>query len=277
MNDTAEQPPPDATKPPASTDLELKITAAEAGVRAARTRLNVSRYVSVAAAVLVFVVVHNLASRIGVYESGLLPLALGFAGLVIALTEALQRAAFAKREGDLDLLEARKRLLAQLPSPTAEGDKKDYFDALVSINVDNLASYYSLVKTQTDKSFMVSLSMGVAGFILLIAGLALGFSNSQRAAVITYISTGAGVLTEFIASVFFYLYNRTIRQMKGYHDSLLDVQNVLLAFKLVGDTKVDAHRNEMMGKMLEFLMQKRTASQSDGAEPEGKKASAASA
>jgi hypothetical protein len=277
MNDTAEQPRPDATKLPTSTDYELKIATAEAGVRAAQTRLKVSRYVSVAAAVLVFVLVLNLASRIGIYESGLLPLAVGFAGLVIALTEAVQRAALAKREGDLDLLEARKRLLAQLPSPTAEGDKKDYFDALVSINVDNLASYYSLVKTQTDKSFMVALSMGVAGFMLLIGGLALGFSNSQRATVMTYISTGAGVLTEFIASVFFYLYNRTIRQMKGYHDSLLDVQNVLLAFKLVGDTKVDAHRNEMMGKMLEFLMQKRTASLSEGAEPDGKKASAASA
>jgi Cyanobacterial TRADD-N associated 2-Transmembrane domain len=47
----------------------------------------------------------------------------------------------------------------------------------------------------------------------------------------SYISTGAGVVTEFIAAVFFYLYNRTVRQMKEYHDSLLSVQNILCPSK----------------------------------------------
>jgi hypothetical protein len=93
--------------------------------------------------------------------------------------------------------------------------------------------------------------------MLLAAGLSLGFSKSDRAALMTYISTGAGVVTEFIAAVFFYLYNRTVRQMKDYHDSLLDVQNVLLALKLVGDTKDPSERAKMVEQTLGYLLAKK--------------------
>lgn len=38
-----------------------------------------------------------------------------------------------------------------------------------------------------------------------------------------------------MTSLLFYLYNKTIIQLKEYHSSLLDVQNVLLSFKLIQD------------------------------------------
>ena len=70
-----------------------------------------------------------------------------------------------------------------------------------------------------------------------------GFESAERSATsagrkvvlpcFSTISAASGIITEFISSIFFYLYNRTVRQLKEYHDSLIAVQNVLLAFKLI--------------------------------------------
>lgn len=120
--------------------------------------------------------------------------------------------------------------------------------------MENLAAYYELVKIQTDKSFRASLSVAYFGAGLIVIGLALGFFRTDAADKVTYISTGAGVLTEFISGVFFWLYSKTVRQLREYHDSLISVQNVLLSFKLVSDTKDPKDKAEMVSKMCEYLM-----------------------
>lgn len=70
----------------------------------------------------------------------------------------------------------------------------------------------------------------------------------------TALSGIAGVATEFISAVFFYLYSKTVRQMKEYHDSLLAVQNVLLSFKLVGDTTDPRDKAKMVEMLLQYLV-----------------------
>lgn len=143
-------------------------------------------------------------------------------------------------------------------SPSPESSL--YFNKLVKINVENLAAYYVQVKTQTNKSFTASLAVGIIGFALIILGLVLGLINVANSQTLAYISSGSGIVTEFIAAVFFYLYNRTVRQMKEYHDSLLDVQNILLSLKLVEDTKEESGKAKMVEKMLEYLVGKRNSS-----------------
>ena len=111
------------------------------------------------------------------------------------------------------------------------------------------------MKEQTDKSFKVSVVVGVVGFALIAVGLVAGFVRpAEDGPAITYLATGSGIVTEFIAGVFFFLYNRTVAQMKGYHDSLLQVQNVLLSFKIVGDTDDGAEKTKMVGDMLRYLV-----------------------
>ena len=127
-----------------------------------------------------------------------------------------------------------------------------YFEDLVDMNIKNLKEYYGLVKIHTEKSFQATRIAAITGFILIVFGLVIGFvsPNSVRVADI---STASGVIIEFIAGVFFYLYNRTVRQLKEYHDSLLGVQNILLSFKIVGDLKEDEDRVNMLGIMLSSL------------------------
>jgi hypothetical protein len=157
---------------------------------------------------------------------------------------------------ELEALNRRKTNVLQLAGIQSASGKPSYFDQLVKINVDNLGDYYTLVKEQTNKSFYAALIVGLLGFALVLAGLAMGFVNYQNTPPVTYIASGAGVVTEFIAGVFFYLYNKTVQQLKGYHDSLLNVQNVLLSFKIVEDIQSEEQRTAMVGLMLGHILGK---------------------
>lgn len=163
------------------------------------------------------------------------------------------------RQREYDQLISRRRVLASLSPKRFQQEEtieSSYFERLVQINVTNLAEYYAMVKVHTDNSFKVSIVAGATGFALIILGAIIGFSNNAETKTIAYISSGAGIITEFISSVFFYLYNRTVRQLKDYHDSLIDVQNVLLSFKIVGDLTDEKDKVKMATEMLKFLIGK---------------------
>ena len=166
---------------------------------------------------------------------------------------------------EIELLQTKKRIaarlqtggqsapLGQVTSPVDEGKPASYFDSLVTINVENLAEYYSLVKVHTNNSFRASLFVGVIGFSLIVVGVIASFGGVDKATPAT-IAAVSGIMVEFISGVFFYLYNRTVRELKDYHDSLLSVQNVLLSFKLVNDTEDATAKKDMTMQMCQFLL-----------------------
>ncbi len=131
--------------------------------------------------------------------------------------------------------------------------KPTYFDELVRINIENLDRYYRLVEAQTSRSFTTSIVTGLIGFALVAGGLAIGLSDAESQHL-SYVSAGAGLFTEFISAVFFYLYRRTVRQLKDYHDSLLSVQRVLLAFKAIDDLSDEDQKVEMLRLVIDHLM-----------------------
>lgn len=155
-----------------------------------------------------------------------------------------------ERRVELQKIQAQRQVYIQLTSPS--GGDEDYFRNLVTINVTNLREYYYLVKTHTNASFRTALGFGMVGFTLVGTGIALGYEKETKIAMVASI---AGVLTEFISSVFFYLYNRTVRQLKEYHDSLLDVQDVLLALKVLGSLQDPATKSEVVKSVVMYLMQ----------------------
>lgn len=156
-----------------------------------------------------------------------------------------------KNRFEVERLESKKKRYVDLFHGRKDTDT--YFDRLVGINVDNLGDYYTLVKQNTAQSFKLSAIVGVIGFAVLIAGLAAGYLD-ETYRNISYATAGAGAIIEMISGVFFWLYNRTVIQLKEYHDSLIDVQNILLSFKLIEDTKDVTKRAAMIQKMIEFLV-----------------------
>lgn len=130
----------------------------------------------------------------------------------------------------------------------------EYFSKLIEINVNNLEKYYKQVKTHTSLSFTFSLIVGLLGFGLIVTGVANGIINDVRKDYITYLSTASGIIIEFIAGVFFYLYNRTVRQLAEYHDKLIEVQNILVSFQLIDIVKDDDKKNSIIENMIGYLV-----------------------
>lgn len=175
----------------------------------------------------------------------------------IAITVLLSLAAVGldvgKSKSEIEKIEAIKRIY--LGFPESRDQKPEYFDSLVKINIENLAAYYSLVKVHTSQSFKVSLISSIIGFGLIVTGLIIGYKKDDK--IVGYLASGSGLLIEFISGVLFFLYNNTVQQLKEYHDSLIGVQNILLSFKLIESTNDEKVKAEMIGKMLEYLVQKK--------------------
>ena len=167
------------------------------------------------------------------------------------------RATLASLKADKDLWTIKKRITWQF---AAKLEKPSYFDSLVRINIENQAALYVLVKWHTDKSFKVAMRVCVFGFFLVIVGLILTITNLSNPPIGSYITIACGVITEIIAGVFFYVYNRTTRQIRGFYDSLLTEQNILLSFKLMEDSKDENEKAKIVSQMLTNLINKQNSS-----------------
>ncbi|HPT36658.1 MAG TPA: hypothetical protein PLZ44_00060 [Methanothrix sp.] len=149
------------------------------------------------------------------------------------------------------LIELERRIKAD---PTASSITKGFFKELVGLNIRYLNAYNAIIKDHTQKSFRVSIWSGIFGFSLILFGLYMGFEDkSNLNNNLAYLSAASGIIIEFISGVFFYLYNKTVRELKEYHNSLLDVQNILLSFNIVQDLDGEI-KTQMLSKMITSLL-----------------------
>lgn len=128
----------------------------------------------------------------------------------------------------------------------------NFFTKLVQINFKYLDQYYLQTQEQADKSFRLSMFASLSGFLLLATGvLILYFQQTDKIA--GYVTTGAGILSEFIAAIFFYLYNQTVLKMSEYHQKLVLTQNISLELKIT-----DEMDKVTKNKSLEMLIDRLT-------------------
>lgn len=113
-----------------------------------------------------------------------------------------------------------------------ENIDQNFFTKLVQINFKYLDQYYLQTQEQADKSFRLSTFAAISGLLIVVTGV---FMIYYGKTVPAYVTTAAGVLSEFIAAVFFYLYNRTILKMSHYHQKLVLTQNISLALKITDE------------------------------------------
>lgn len=131
--------------------------------------------------------------------------------------------------------------------------EEDFFNKLVKINFKYIDKYYDQTQNQADKSFKLSLVVAVLAFIIIVCGIVLMIQNKAEAGKII---TASGVLSEFIAAVFFYLYNKTITKMSEYHQKLVLTQNIGLALKIVEtlpDTEKIAAKADIVKNLTESV------------------------
>ena len=107
--------------------------------------------------------------------------------------------------------------------------EENFFTKLVQINFKYIDQYYLQTQEQANKSFRLSMFACLAGLVVIVLGIVMMFQGKTEPA---YVTTAAGILSEFIAAVFFYLYNKTIVKMSEYHQKLVITQNISLALKI---------------------------------------------
>ena len=107
----------------------------------------------------------------------------------------------------------------------------DIYKNLIKISYKYLDEYYLQTKQQAQKGFVVTVAISIMGVIIIAIGIGAMFLGKTTPA---YVTTASGVLTEFIATIFFYLYNKTLSSMSDYHNKLVLSQNISIALKIAG-------------------------------------------
>lgn len=131
-----------------------------------------------------------------------------------------------------------------------EDIEENFFTKLVKINFKYLDQYYLQTQEQAKRSFWLASFASITGLIIVTVGITMMFLNKTEPA---YVTTGAGLISEFIAAVFFYLYNQTVLKMSQYHQKLVITQNISLALKISEDMD-----NETKNKTQEMIVDRLT-------------------
>lgn len=155
--------------------------------------------------------------------------------LVILLVRQILRST--RHSLELQITKARAEMLK-------ESIEEDFFTKLVKINFRYIDQYYYQTQQQADKSFRLSSVAATTGFGVVITGIIMMFLGITQSA---YVTSGVGLISQFISAVFFYLYNRTILKMGQYHEKLVLTQNISVALKIAeglpGEAKIQAQQN----------------------------------
>lgn len=104
-----------------------------------------------------------------------------------------------------------------------------------------LSEYYAIGTSQAHRSFFYSLVAMWLGFAVLIGGVIgrfLGVMTTGASEIVLL----TGVVIEFIAAIFLWVYRHTIRQLTYFYSRQLKLHNTLLGYRLAcdaGDRKAE--------------------------------------
>lgn len=127
---------------------------------------------------------------------------------------------------------------------------KDLFENSIKMSYKYLDQYYLQTREQAQRGFFITMVVSIFGALLIAAGIIAMFLGKTAP---SYVTCASGIVTEFIATVFFYLYNRTITGMSKYHNKLVLSQNISIALK-IADSLPDAEKKVNKSLIISELM-----------------------
>jgi hypothetical protein len=175
-----------------------------------------------------------------------------FESILIGTTANLLNELFKKRAEDSE--QEKKNYSDKLEAATGD----DIFKYILLVNISALEGYVAQTRIQAQQSFNLSRIIAILGFaILSIAiGLSIFLTMSGKTDLnAAYLGGIAGVMTEFIAGIFFYLYNKTLQQLNLFHDKLVSMQQTSMSYmaaSLIKDEELkDKAKLELSNKLLD--------------------------
>lgn len=147
----------------------------------------------------------------------------------------------------------RRRMLEYEVEDIQDEVKEDIFENSIKMSYKYLDQYYLQTREQAQRGFLVTVCVSIFGGILISIGVIAMFLEKTNP---SYVTCASGVITEFIAAIFFYLYNRTITSMSKYHNKLVLSQNISIALKIADTLPSDDKaktKNLIIGELLKDI------------------------
>ena len=130
---------------------------------------------------------------------------------------------------------------------------------LVTYSRLELEQYYKIGLNQTQRSYSYSVMAMWIGFAIIIFGILLylfptRFTNQGLGrGDFTILTIGSGVVTEFIAALFLWIYKSSVNNLTYFYNRQIFIHNTLLAYKIAGSMKdADAAKHTIVEKILDF-------------------------
>lgn len=130
---------------------------------------------------------------------------------------------------NLSITETRTKILSYEIENVQDQVDEDPFENSIKMSYKYLDQYYLQTRSQAQNGFYITVGIAIGGAILISIGVIALFLGKTEP---SYLTCAAGVITEFIATIFFYLYNKTVVSMSRYHNKLVFSHNISIALKV---------------------------------------------
>jgi len=152
----------------------------------------------------------------------------------------------------------------------AATNPSEMFKFFLLINVASLEKYIAQTRLQAQLSFRLCKRVALWSFVLILLGVFIAIvlplvsllsakwpslgkitvNPLQPAGLVTL----SGLITQFISSVFFYFYNRTLQQFNLFGDKLSAAQRVAICLLVNGSITDDAARNSSSAELAKAVL-----------------------
>ncbi len=146
----------------------------------------------------------------------------------------------------------------------------DMFKYLLLINVAAIEKYVAQTRIQAQISFRLCKRVALWSFVLIAAGVALAIYSSiwgDKALDAAKLSALSGIITQFIAAVFFYLYNRTLQQFNLFGEKVATAERIAISLLANAAISDQAKRDASTAELIKALLAVQAAASSAVAPP----------
>ena len=124
---------------------------------------------------------------------------------------------------------------------------------IILLNLNRLSEYYTINLAQAKNSYRYSIIGVCIGTLIFIYCVWSFIGNDNANITVTIIGSIMGIITDFIAATYFYLYKKSIEQLNMYFKELIKIQDTMLAIELCN--KIDTQSKEYNESIKSIVME----------------------
>ncbi len=182
---------------------------------------------------------------------------LGIVSLTASLAASLPPEAippFLYRQEMRELRKERDEIIER----NVEKKKTDLFDT-VQLSLNEIREYCVLNKRQAWSSFAFGVFAIILGLLTLLFGVWQFYKGTSPNVTIPSLVSVSGLLVQFLGGTSLFLYRTTLQQGNFYFAHLVQMQDMMLAIKLCGESTDGVKKTALQEKIIDALLRRTSA------------------